>query len=153
MICKKFGLFMKIMYNIQMPLFFKITDLYILLRDLKKHFMLMKKNIKKNPGYICIQLKYYQHRIRSEIGILLEIILSMSLNGHTGIIWLWMQGLDDGLWTLNARLWTCRLLTAISPSARRASHQPAFMGDCRTISPLHLVDELVLVFCVSLWLG
>ena len=49
MICKKFGLFAKIMYTIQMPLFFKITDLYILLRDLKKTFYAHeKKYLKKS---------------------------------------------------------------------------------------------------------
>ena len=44
--------------------------------------------------------------------------------------------LDSGLWTLNLDLWilwTCILLTAKSRSARGASHQPAFIGNCLTI--------------------
>ena len=65
--------------------------------------------------------------------------------------------LDSKLRPINVRLWTCSLLTAKSWSTRGASHQPAFMGNCLTIShmclPVHLVDELVLVFCVSWWLG
>ena len=45
--------------------------------------------------------------------------------------------LDSGLCTLNPdlwTLWTCRLLTAKSRSVREASHQPAFIGNCLTIS-------------------
>ena len=53
---------------------------------------------------------------------------------------------------LNARLSTCRLLVAKYRSARAASHQPAFIGNCLTISHtclrVHLVDELVLVLCI-----
>ena len=36
----------------------------------------MKVNITHFPEYICKQLKYHQRKIRSEIGILLEMILN-----------------------------------------------------------------------------
>ena len=53
---------------------------------------------------------------------------------------------------LNARLCTCRLLTAKYRSARAASDQPAFIGNYLIISHtclrVHLVDELVLVLCI-----
>ena len=42
--------------------------------------------------------------------------------------------LDTGFWAPNGRLWTYRLLTAKSQSVREASHQPAFMDNCLTIS-------------------
>ena len=65
---------MKIISTVHKLLFFKITDpIYLGHKDLKKHFKLIwsKKKI-----WICKQLKYYQLRIRSEIGNLLEIILN-----------------------------------------------------------------------------
>ena len=37
-------------------------------------YFLMKVNIKNFSEYICRKLKYHQHRIRSKIGISLEII-------------------------------------------------------------------------------
>ena len=65
---------MKIISNPHKLLFFKTTDpIYLGHKDSKKYFKLMwsKKKI-----WICKQLKYYQLRIRSEIGISLEIILN-----------------------------------------------------------------------------
>ena len=64
---------MKIISNVHKVLFFKTTDLHNMdIKIWKKHFKLIsKKNI-----WICRQLKYYQLRRRSEIGILLEIILN-----------------------------------------------------------------------------
>ena len=51
----------------------------------------------------------------------------------------------------------CILLMAKSWSANGASQQPAFMGNCLTISniclPCPLVDELALVFYAPLRLG
>ena len=40
----------------------------------------MKVNIKNLSEYISRKLKYHQHKIRSETGILLEILLEMPLN-------------------------------------------------------------------------
>ena len=51
----------------------------------------------------------------------------------------------------------CILLMAKSWSGKGASQQPAFMGNCLTISniclPCPLVDELALVFYAPLQLG
>ena len=44
--------------------------------DLKKHFKLTKVN-KKLSKDICRQLKYHQDKIRTEIGVSLEVILKV----------------------------------------------------------------------------
>ena len=65
---------MKIISTVLKLPFFKKNDLYILDTKIWKNFFRpyeSKKNI-----WICRQLKYHQFRIRSEICILLEIILN-----------------------------------------------------------------------------
>ena len=57
-------------------IFFKTTNLYTLNKKLwEKYFNLIWKRMKKII-WILRRPKYHQHRIRSEIGILLEIILN-----------------------------------------------------------------------------
>ena len=65
---------MQIIYTVHKLLFFETTDLYSLDTAFKEYFKLVKVNINFSE-YICIQWKY-QHRIRCEIRILLEIILN-----------------------------------------------------------------------------
>ena len=65
---------MKIISTVHKLLFFKTTNPICLgQKYLEKHFKLIWK---KKKVWTCRQLKYYQLRIRSEIGILLEIILN-----------------------------------------------------------------------------
>ena len=72
------SLLMQIIYTVQKPLFFNTTDLHSLDLNIwqNKYFMFVKVNIKNFSEYICRQLKHHQHSIRSEIGILLEIVLN-----------------------------------------------------------------------------
>ena len=49
---------------------------YLEHKDSKKHFKLIIANIKNFSECNCRQLKYHQHRIRSETGVLREIIVS-----------------------------------------------------------------------------
>ena len=77
---------------------------------------------------ICFRMFYSKHSIAFENTYRLRAYR----NYWTLDAGLWT--LDDVLWTIKARLSMCRLLTAKSWSTRGASHQPAFMGNCLSIS-------------------
>ena len=50
----------------------KLTSVSLSHKNFKKH-LLIKVNIKYFSKYVCRQLKLHQHKIRSKLGILLEI--------------------------------------------------------------------------------
>ena len=62
---------MKIMSIVHKLLFFKTTDLCTLDKKVWENVL---SSYERKKFWICRQLKYYQLRIKSEIGILLEII-------------------------------------------------------------------------------
>ena len=55
----------------------KKKDVSLCHKDFKKHLLIKVWTLKNLFDYICRQLKYHQHKIRSKTGISLEIILNV----------------------------------------------------------------------------
>ena len=69
MTSKKFAIFAILAIQFISYYFSKQLTCIPWIKSLKKHFKLMKVNVKKLSEYITKQLKYHQHRIRSKISI------------------------------------------------------------------------------------
>ena len=107
---------MKIISTVHKLLFFKTTELYTLNTKIWKNILSPHESLKKLSEYACKQLKYYQLRIRSEIGYSLEIVLNdfkcLTVSLPTEILILAIVPL---MLASSVNLLCCQICTLLSP--------------------------------------